>query len=197
MKMENNILVKIANKFMYYKHKCYMLYYKKTLGDCGRNVYINKGVSLKNPSHINIGNDVILGKHVDLEAFCTFGRDCFNPTIQIGDYTSIWNYTHLSCVNGIYIGKGVLIGRFVLITDNSHGETTYSQVKQFYPGNRPLHSKGPVIIEDNVWIGDKVTILSGVRIGYGSIIGANSVVTKDIPPLCVAGGMPAKIIKRI
>ncbi|MDR2406844.1 MAG: sugar O-acetyltransferase, partial [Bacteroidales bacterium] len=56
---------------------------------------------------------------------------------------------------------------------------------------------GSVVIEDNVWIGDKVTILPGVHIGYGSIIGANAVVTKDVPANCVVGGNPAKIIKVI
>ena len=55
-----------------------------------------------------------------------------------------------------------------------------------------LCSKGPVVIEDNVWIGDKVTILGGVTIGDNAIIGANSVVTHDIPSNCMAAGMPAK-----
>jgi len=65
------------------------------------------------------------------------------------------------------------------------------------PKNRTLYSSGPVIIEDCVWIGDKVTILPNVRIGKNTIIGANSVVVKDIPGNCVAGGIPAKVIKII
>ena len=56
-------------------------------------------------------------------------------------------------------------------------------------------SKGDVIIGKNVWIGDKVTILPNVKIGDGVVIGANSVVTKDIPPCSVVAGNPAKIIK--
>ena len=60
-----------------------------------------------------------------------------------------------------------------------------------------MYTAGPVIIEDGVWIGDKVTILPNVRIGKNAVIGANSVVTKDIPENCVAGGIPAKIIKTI
>ena len=62
------------------------------------------------------------------------------------------------------------------------------------PRLRQLVSKGEVIIEDNVWIGNNVCILGGVRIGMGSIIGANTVVTKDIPPYSIAAGVPAKII---
>ena len=63
------------------------------------------------------------------------------------------------------------------------------------PNLRSLSSKGPVIIEDNVWIGTKASIMPGVRIGKGAIIAANSVVTHDIPPYCVAAGIPAKVIK--
>ena len=62
---------------------------------------------------------------------------------------------------------------------------------------RPLHSKGPIIIEDNVWVGENVCILENVRIGKCSIIGANAVVTHDIPPYSIAVGVPAKVIKKI
>lgn len=60
---------------------------------------------------------------------------------------------------------------------------------------RPLTSKGSVVIEDNVWIGQNAVILSGVTIGHGSIIGTNSVVSGDIPPDSVAAGSPARVIK--
>lgn len=57
-------------------------------------------------------------------------------------------------------------------------------------------SKGPVIIGKNVWIGDKATILPGVTIGEGAVIAANSVVSKNVPPFSVVGGIPARIIKQ-
>ena len=62
---------------------------------------------------------------------------------------------------------------------------------------RPMYSKGPVVIEDNVWIGEMVCILPNVRIGKGSIIGANAVVTKDVPANALVGGNPARVIKII
>ena len=65
------------------------------------------------------------------------------------------------------------------------------------PSLRKLYSKGPVIIEDNVWIGEGVAILPNVIIGENSIIGANAVVTKDIPRNSVVGGNPAKIIRTL
>lgn len=64
------------------------------------------------------------------------------------------------------------------------------------PTQRPIYSKGPVVIGDNVWIGDKATILPNVSIGKGAIIAANSVVTKDVPEYSVFAGNPAKIIKQ-
>lgn len=82
------------------------------------------------------------------------------------------------------------------ITDNSHGETDYDSLKML-PIKRPITSKGPVIIGNNVWIGDKATILPGVTIGDGSVIAANAVVTKDVPPYSVVGGNPAIVLKLV
>ena len=87
-------------------------------------------------------------------------------------------------------------GKFVTITDNSHGKSEIESIK-LPPYKRVLHSIGPVIIGDSVWIGDKVTILPNVTIGKNSVIAANSVVTKNVPDNCVVAGVPAKIIKRI
>lgn len=63
--------------------------------------------------------------------------------------------------------------------------------------NRPLYSRGPVIIGDNVWIGDKATILPGVTVGEGAVIAANAVITKDVPAFSMVAGNPAIIIKQI
>lgn len=81
------------------------------------------------------------------------------------------------------------------ITDNSHGETDYSSLN-LPPGKRPITSKGPVVIGNNVWIGDKATILPGVTIGDGSVIAANAVVTKDVPAFSVVAGNPAHVIRK-
>lgn len=85
---------------------------------------------------------------------------------------------------------------FVYISDHSHGEITRAEL-DLPPLGRLLYSKGPIIIGNNVWIGEKVCILPNVRIGDGAVIGANSVVTKDIPPHSVAAGSPAKVIKQL
>lgn len=89
---------------------------------------------------------------------------------------------------GITIGNGVFIGpKCNLITINHDSN----------PDNRSATYGRPIVIEDKVWIGINSTILPGVRIGYGSIVGAQSVVTKDVPPMTVVAGNPARIIKKI
>ena len=88
------------------------------------------------------------------------------------------------------------MGKKITITDNSHGKADIESLK-YSPIKRRLFSNGAISIEDGVWIGEKVTILPGVTIGTNSIIGANAVVTSNIPANCVAVGIPAKVIKFI
>ena len=104
--------------------------------------------------------------------------------------------SHITCANKIVIGNGVAIGKSVLISDNAHGELNLNTLN-ISPLKREVTSKGPVIIEDNVWIGDKASILPNVHIGKGAVIAANAVVTKNVPAYAVVGGNPAKILKQL
>lgn len=147
--------------------------------------------------YIEIGNGCKIGKHVQLTAWDEHNGIHFKPSIKIGNNCQFGGYNHITAINSIEIGEGVLTGKFVTITDNSHGKPGDESDCELSPILRTVYSKGPVVIGDNVWIGDKATILPNVRIGDGCIIGANSVVTKDIPPYCIVGGNPARIIKSI
>lgn len=118
-----------------------------------------------------------------------------NPSLTIGDNCAFGAYNHITCANRITIGNGLLTGKWVTITDNSHGDSSFEQMK-LPPIKRPVLSKGPVIIGNNVWIGEKATILPGVTIGDGAIIAANAVVTKDVPSFSVVAGNAAMIIKK-
>ena len=84
--------------------------------------------------------------------------------------------------------------RKVMLNDNSHGLFNKEEL-QIQPNLRPLYSKGPIIIEENIWIGEMVCILGGVHIGKAAIIAAGAVVTKDIPAYSIVAGVPAKVIK--
>lgn len=150
--------------------------------------------------YMTIGDETAFSDFLYLTAwddFSIIGRDkkTFRPNVTIGSGCRFGAYNHITCINSITIGNNCLTGKWVTITDNSHGDTDIESL-QLSPINRPLVSKGAVIIGDNVWIGDKATILPGVSIGDGAVIGANAVVTKDVPPYCVVGGNPARIIKR-
>lgn len=151
---------------------------------------------LKGADRICIGANTVLGRNMELTAVCKYGVQEFAPVIQIGDNCRIGANAKITAINSIVIGNGVLTGRNVLVTDNAHGSSSLQEV-EILPSERGLYSKGKVEIGDNVWLGDNVSVLPGVHIGKGCIIGAGSVVTKDIPPYCVAAGIPAKVVKVI
>ena len=90
----------------------------------------------------------------------------------------------------------MLTGPRVLITDNAHGKSNMKDAN-IAPLFRTLHSEGPVIIEDDVWIGEGAMIMPNVHIGKGAIIAANSVVTHDVQAYTIVGGVPAKVIKTL
>jgi lipopolysaccharide O-acetyltransferase len=101
-------------------------------------------------------------------------------------------------MESVTIGNNVLLASKIFISDCSHGSYIGNEM-DCHPGtipvDRPLFAK-PVIIEDNVWLGEFVTVLAGVTIGKGTIVGANSVVSKSLPANVIAAGTPAKPIKK-
>lgn len=145
---------------------------------------------------ITIGENTKIGRNGILTAWERYNGIVYEPKIIIGSNCNFGEYVHLTAINRISIGNGVLTGRWVTITDNSHGNVCRSELEQS-PISRCLSTKGPVEIADNVWIGDKVTVLSNVKIGKGAIVAANSVVTKDVAPFTLVGGIPAKILRTL
>jgi virginiamycin A acetyltransferase len=121
-------------------------------------------------------------------------------SIQIGRYTSINGpETNIYCRHyEVVIGSFCSIARSVDIQEYNHQiyhPTSYYIFKNYFHEKRvETNSKGPVIIGSDVWIGAKSTILSGVKIGHGAVVAANSVVTSDVPPYAIVGGVPAKVI---
>lgn len=144
---------------------------------------------------VSIGDGTFIGHHTIIETWKKYSQDG-NPRLIVGKNACIGEYNHITCINYIQIGENLLTGRWVTISDNNHGDNSLEQMHQA-PVLRPVTSKGPVIIGNNVWLGEKVTVVSGATIGDGAVIAANSVVTKDIPAYCVAGGCPAKVLKTV
>ena len=112
----------------------------------------------------------------------------FGQNITLGKNVTINSGCRFQDQGGIIIGNGALIGHNVVMATINHDED---------PTKRASMTFKPIVIEDNVWIGAQSSILQGVTIGYGSIVAAGAVVTKDVPPLTIVGGVPAKIIKKI
>jgi carbonic anhydrase/acetyltransferase-like protein (isoleucine patch superfamily) len=146
----------------------------------GKNIYFGKGLRMINSRAIKIGNHTSFGLFARVESHA---KNSFGPTIVFGDRTSFGDYFHAGATNGITVGSGVLGGSNVLIVDHSHGSPKIDLHCQtdLMPRMRQLSSKGPIIIEDNVWIGDNCVILGGSHIEYGAIIAANSVVSGFVP----------------
>jgi acetyltransferase-like isoleucine patch superfamily enzyme len=118
----------------------------------------------------------------------------FSKNIYIGDYVSIGSdiFLYATSESKIIIGDGVVIApRCKLITSNHN---YYSTDLKAIPFDN-VNIVSDIIIEEGVWVGDSVTILPGVHIGKGAVIGANSVVTKDVLPYAICVGNPARIIK--
>jgi acetyltransferase-like isoleucine patch superfamily enzyme len=175
----------------------YTQYIIKQLKMYGKNPMIQFPLtSIYGLKYISLGDDFYASSGLILEAYDTHLTSKYNPEITIGHNVRIGNDCHIGCVNKIVIGNNILIASKVFITDHFHGDTTANSLI-LPPNLRKVISKGPVVIEDNVWIGEGVAIMPNVRIGKNAIIGANSVVTKDVPPNCVVGGNPAKTIKQI
>lgn len=181
----------------YLKNKIYAGYIGNQFASHGNNLTVRYSMlCIRGAKFITVGDNVSIGKGVQLTAYSNFRitEQFFSPEIKIGDNCSIGDYSHITCICSIIIGNNVTMGKNILISDNAHGSSDI-KLLSIAPNHRPLYSKGGVIINDNVWIGEKSSILPGVTVGYGAIIGAGSVVTKDVPPYSVVAGNPAKVIK--
>lgn len=162
----------------------------------GKNIFIHYSSNIIGFRSISIRDNVTLAANGTLAAWNEYNGDIYSPDIIIDEGATIGEGFHITSINSIYIGKNVLTGKYITISDNSHGLMDKEELN-IPPAERKLFSKGGVYIGNNVWIADKVTILPGIKIGENSIIGSNSVVTKNIPDNCIAAGNPARVIRII
>ena len=187
----------LSERLRWCRDTLYTMWVRNFIGHVGNHSIISEPCSLQGGGqrNISIGGYTIIQSHSILGCWEKYGDQRFTPSITIGNHCSIGEYNHITACNKITIGDGILTGRYVYIGDNSHGGLSEEEAL-VYPAQRKLVSKGEISIGQNVWIGDKVTILAGVSIGDNVIVAANAVVTKDIPSNCVAAGVPAKVIKK-
>lgn len=142
--------------------------------------------------------EIVIGDNVEICGKCTFftgGNICPDSKLHIGNNTFLGFNVQISVGKHVSIGNNVLIAASVRIADNDGHPVS--------PLRQSMHLKltpddmKPVIIEDDVWLGERAVILKGVNIGRGSIVAAGSMVTKSIPPMSIVAGNPARIVKEI
>ena len=145
-----------------------------------------------NENYIHIGVNTMIGEHVALSAGMMPGQKCMtNPVVKIGDRCLIGRGSGIVGHLSIVIGDDVWTGHHVYITDQSHG---YEDVSR--PISGQSQPERAVTIGDGSWLGHGVVVLPGAKIGKHVAVGANSVVTGELPDFCVAVGSPARVIKQ-
>ena len=165
------------------------VFFKIYFKEYGKNSSIIFPLNIQGMKNISIGDNIYIGYKANLAAMPLTGKE--NPILEIGDGAKIGNFNHIFATEKVVIGKKVLTADKVYISDNLHSyeDVTIPIIDQ------KIRQINHVEIGEGTWIGENVCVL-GVKIGKNCVIGANSVVTKDIPDYSVAVGSPAVIIKK-
>ena len=167
----------------------FSLFWRKRFGRLGKKSYVCSPLRIDGAKNIVIGKNVFVAYKSWLAALPLTGEE--NCALELHDGVTIGHFNHIYATKRIVLEKNVLTADKVYISDNIHG---YSNVK-IPIKNQPIIQHGEVVIGEGSWLGENVCVL-GAKIGKHCVIGANSVVTRDIPDYCVAVGIPAQVIKK-
>lgn len=177
---------------------------------CGKMLFVGKGAKVLNRHSIILGSGVTLGDYVELEALsqngitignnvklgnftilrCTGNLKQMGKGVSIGDHSGFGDFCFFGASGGIKIGSHVIAGQNVRFHSSNHN---------FARIDVPIKDQGTtckgIEVEDDCWIGSGAVFLDGVKVGRGCVIGANSLVNRDIPPYSVAVGNPVRVIR--
>lgn len=171
---------------------------------------IGKNVTIRNPQHISVGRNFVVedyceiqglsqqglwfGERVTIGRFAMirpsgyYGRD-IGVGLRIGNRSNIGANCYIGCSGGIEIGENVMM---------SPGVNLFAENHNFARTDIPMKDQGVtlnrIVVEDDCWLASGSTILAGVQVGRGAVVAAGAVVTTDVPPYAIVGGVPAKII---
>ena len=185
-------------------------YYKMFLGKSKGLVFIGKGVTLRQARSIEVGKNFKAEDYCEIQGLARNMKFGDNVTIgrfamirpsgyyqgEVGEGLIVGNHSAIGPLNYIGPSGKIVIGNHVMLGPNV---SMSAENHLFDNPEQTIKSQGVVrkgiTIEDDVWIGSGAMIMDGVTIGQGSVVAAGSVVTKDVPPLSIVGGVPAKVIK--
>ena len=186
------------------------IFYPRVLGSVGRNVVFGQGVAIRHGLKITIGDNVIVDDNVLLDAKgesntgINIGSDtilsrsvviaCKNGDITIGNKCSLGIGTIIHSTEGcnVDLGDEVLTGAYCYFVGGGAYRT--DDLKKSFKSQGP-DPKGGIVVGNNVWFGANIQVLDGVNIGTSSIIGASSVLNKDVAAFDIVAGVPAKLIR--
>lgn len=209
------IMIRLILRCIYFLYKKYnngrLYIFSKIilsiLSKVGTNCYINTvGFSIYYPQNVELNNNVYINHHVML--FAEKSQILLMSDVRVNEFTNILSIdgkitigentfinNHCQFINkhsNIEIGKNVLIAMNVLFITPNH-----TSKQKNIPVRWQKEVYKSIIVDDDVWIGANAIILGGVTIGKGAVVGAGAVVTKNVAPMSIVGGVPAKIIKTI
>lgn len=180
--------------------------YRSLLAEMGPGAVFGRGVTLRCPGGLSVGAGTLIDDRVffdikSSDARVTLGarnqvmtgagfETGYAGHVTLGDDCFVGVYTVLNGQGGITIGNDVLIGGHCHLVAGNHAFASRA-----VPINRQAFNSKGIVLEDDVWLGAGVKVLDGVRIGQGAIVSAGSVVTKDVEPYSIVGGVPAKLIR--
>lgn len=202
-----DIIIIVISKGICLLRGCFL---KLSLKESKGLLFIGRRCKITFRNKISLGKTVTIGDNVEVNALSKFG-------VSIGDNVSILKGTIIECTGVIReLGEGLIIGNNVGIAQNCFIQvrgkviignnvifgpnvSIFAENHNFNNPDLPVSVQGEtrkgVIIEDGVWLGTRVVILDGVTVGKNSIIAAGSIVTKDVAPYTIVGGIPAKVIR--
>lgn len=189
-------LIKFLKKGKYEKQQSivrntYAIFHRRKFGAIGKGSYIWKPLFLSGTKYYNFGNNVEIWPGARIEAVDEWEGEKFSPKLVIGNNVNIGQDCHIGVVDSVIIEDNVVCSSRVMITDIAH----VTEDKEVAVLKQPLKTK-PVKICEGAFIGTGCVILQGVTIGKHAVVGAGSVVTKNVPDYTTVAGVPAKEIKK-
>ncbi len=185
------------------------IFYRCLFKKMGKGVIVGKGVTIRHPHKISLGKNVVIDDYcvLDAKGIANAGivisdnviisrntiLSCKGGKIEIGENTNIGTNCLIHSENSVILGRNVLIAAYVYLVGGGNHDFSRIDIPIMA---QPSVDLGGIAIGDNVWLGARVTILDGVTVGRDTIIGAATLVNKDIPALVVAVGVPARILKQ-